>query len=174
MNKIYIPNHNDAENCLNVESPTYMDENIPPKNYGEKNSIIYDDATDINSRQGINDITIRKEFDFIFEEKIDNIVNTNKNDNNNNNKNISNMIKIDYKSIFRYAAESSSFLCAVGMWGTLEDIFRLLSKGNSYIMFFYYLFFAIIFASLTCAFNLYFNDSNDINKYTFSDLENPE
>ncbi|SCM23434.1 conserved Plasmodium protein, unknown function [Plasmodium chabaudi adami] len=172
MNKFYVPNQNDTENSLNDGPPTYMEDDIPKNRYREKHSIVYDGTIDINSITDINGIPITKEFDFIYDEKIDNIIIPNRNNINDSTIRISNTTRIDYKCIFRYAAECSSFLCAVGMWGILEDIFRILSKDDCYIMFYYYFCFAIIFASLTFAFNLYFNESEDVNKYAFSDLEN--
>ncbi|CAD2088924.1 conserved Plasmodium protein, unknown function [Plasmodium vinckei lentum] len=175
MSKLYIPNQNSTEHSLNDGPPTYMEDDIPKNRYRENHSIVYGGTIDIYNAADTNGMAITKEFDFVYDEKFDNIANHNNNNNiNTSNIRISNTIRIDYKCIFRYAAECSSFLCAVAMWGVLEDIFRILSEDDHYIMFYFYFCFAIIFASLSFACNLYFNESNDANKYPFNDLENRE
>ncbi|KEG03736.1 conserved Plasmodium protein, unknown function [Plasmodium vinckei vinckei] len=174
MSKFYIKNLNNTENSLNDGPPTYMEDDIPKNKYRENNSIVYGSTIDIYNVTDKNGLPITKEFDFVYDEQIDNRINFSSNNINDLNIQISNSIQIYYKSIFRYAAECSSFLCAVGMWGVLEDIFRILSEDDTYIMFYYYFFFALIFASLALACNLCFNESDNVNKCAFNDLENQE
>ncbi|GAW81283.1 hypothetical protein, conserved [Plasmodium gonderi] len=79
--------------------------------------------------------------------------------------------EINLKYILRVTADCCSFLCAVGIWGILEDILRILSNENFYAKLYYYIIFTILFMSFTCSFNLYLSKSEQRSGYNCEDME---
>ncbi|CAA9988559.1 conserved Plasmodium protein, unknown function [Plasmodium knowlesi strain H] len=86
---------------------------------------------------------------------------------------ILNFNQVNIKSMLRFMADCCSFLCAVGIWGILEDVLRILSDDDNYVKLYYYLIFTILFTSFTCTFNLYLSKRAQKSVYMCEDLECP-
>ncbi|GAB66791.1 hypothetical protein PCYB_101410, partial [Plasmodium cynomolgi strain B] len=84
---------------------------------------------------------------------------------------ILNLNEVNLKSVLRFMADCCSFLCAVGIWGILEDVLRILSDDDYYVKLYYYLIFTILFTSFTCTFNLYLSKREQKSGYMCEDLE---
>ncbi|KJP85333.1 hypothetical protein AK88_05037 [Plasmodium fragile] len=84
---------------------------------------------------------------------------------------ILNLNHVNLKSALRFMADCCSFLCAVGIWGILEDVLRILSDDDHYVKLYYYLIFTILCTSITCTFNLYLSKHEHKRDYMCEDSE---
>ncbi|CRG93043.1 conserved Plasmodium protein, unknown function [Plasmodium gallinaceum] len=82
-----------------------------------------------------------------------------------------NINELSIKCILRFMADCFSFICAVCIWGILDDIFILMSKDNNFAKLYYYLIFTIIFAAITCSFNYYFSKCARKNNFIYDNIE---
>ncbi|EUD68397.1 hypothetical protein C922_01417 [Plasmodium inui San Antonio 1] len=86
---------------------------------------------------------------------------------------ILNLNQVKLKSVLRFIADCCSFLCAVGIWGILEEVLRILSDDNHYVKLYYYIICTILFTSFACTFNLYLLKREQKSGYMCEDLECP-
>ncbi|CRH00390.1 conserved Plasmodium protein, unknown function [Plasmodium relictum] len=82
-----------------------------------------------------------------------------------------NINKLSIKCVLRFFADCFSFICAVCIWGILDDIFILMAKDNIHAKLYYYLIFTVIFATITCSFNFYFSKCASKNNFIYDDVE---
>ncbi|SOV11915.1 conserved Plasmodium protein, unknown function [Plasmodium sp. gorilla clade G2] len=75
------------------------------------------------------------------------------------------------KVVLRFLADCSSFICAVCLWGVLDDIFHIISNNSYYIKLFYYFLFSIIFTILMCAVNIYSSKYTHRNNCIYNENE---
>ncbi|CDO63152.1 conserved Plasmodium protein, unknown function [Plasmodium reichenowi] len=82
-----------------------------------------------------------------------------------------NFENMNSKVVLRLFADCSSLICAVCIWGILDDIFLMISNNSIYIKLFYYFLFSIIFTILMCAVNIYTSKYTHRNNCIYNENE---
>ncbi|SBS84193.1 hypothetical protein POVCU2_0024890 [Plasmodium ovale curtisi] len=180
MSKFCEPSKNDKEKYCKKNFTDFTVSNKSTRIYIQEDLSKDDDGRDSDHLDGINDKLMNADMGCMFgnvlkrrEKDINSDVCSNVIESCTNNS-FFKINKINVKIILRYIADCCSFLCAVGIWGVLEDILRILSKENYYVKLYYYLIFTILFTSFTCSFNLYLSKNEHESNCICNDLERQE
>ncbi|SBT71605.1 conserved Plasmodium protein, unknown function [Plasmodium malariae] len=180
MNEFYVSNENDEKKYFEKNSNYISEENKSVKIYVQEEQKNDDDDDIIsNNFDGLNKKRENENIKWVFENNLQNPVRDSSDKSYNGNEedptsSFFNINEFNVKVILRFLVDCCSFLCAVGIWGVLDEILIILSKENIYIKFYYYLIFTILFTSFMCSFNLYISKYEYRNNFIYNDLENQE